>query len=310
MNSVQFKSEENTPDGNPPSNNIVLCTEDKTYNIRQVSTSNTVFVCQPSPPQPDQISNIGLEAIAKCTSVLEVLPETSVSAVSHFKAVLPTYTSTGHYESSRSISKRELFSHTPVSDGQCQKAWLQLCCFELDDVAVLPSESIKLKVWQAILTNATAQGIDLAGSMDTHQREAVINIDSEWPMELNSSFLDSVTASAHSTDGLELDPIRLANMVGIALLRESTNDVRSAIPSAEFQTMWADLMPEKWRPKAEISLLDGQIRRENNGVDIAYSADASSTRNDASAAAQAEAKSTLGAKRKWHEKFRASKKTA
>lgn len=310
MDRLQFKSKEEFPDDKTTSNNIVLCTDNRTYNIRQVSTSNSVFVVQASQPQEDSIIQGGLEAIAQCTSVLEVLPENNASALPHFKAVLPTYTSTGHYERGRSVSKQELFAHTPVSDAECGLAWRLLCCFELDGVALLPSESVKLKVWQAMLTGATAQGIDLAGPIDAHQRDAIVKIDSDWPVELCSALLFSASFPGSSANELTLDDTGLARMVGSALLRERTEDGRSVISATEFQARWADLMPEKWRDRADLSLLGDRLRRENNGADVSYAESGTSQSTDGPAAAPAEAKSSIGAKRKWHEKFRASKKTA
>jgi hypothetical protein len=77
-----------------------------------------------------------------------------------------------------------------------------------------------------------------------------------------------------------------------------------------FTDSWADLLPEKWREHAGMSLLEGSYKLENDGQDVTFVETGSIGGASTSAASPAEAKSTLGAKRKWHEKFRASKKTA
>ena len=305
---LYLKSQDNPSDG-PGSNNIVLCTNDKTYNVRQVSTSNSLFVVQPSHQGENAIAQSGLDAIAQCLSTLEVQLDSSASAISFLSTALPKYTSTGHHGPGNSRSKRELFDHLPMSNRECERDWNDLACFELDGIALLPSDSVKLKVWQAILTNATAHGLDLTESLGPGEVEQILDNDSEWPWDLSNAILDSVLASKSSLEALELDGTKLARSIGLSLLKDRTDDGRRPISAEAFQTSWADLMPEKWRSNADISLLGGSIGRESGGTEITF-VTANVTHEGASSAAPTDAKTGAGAKRKWHEKFRAAKKAA
>jgi sister chromatid cohesion protein DCC1 len=223
---------------------------------------------------------------------------------------LPTYTSTGHYNSGIGLSKSELFAHTPVSDGECERSWLDLCCFELDGVAVMPSESVKLAVWQLMLEDGTAEGFDLTEALGVKQRSTLTHVTDEWPEELCRAFLESVAASPSNDAEFRLDPERLARLVGTALLRDRTDEGRRPMALAEFLRVWANLMPEKWRNKADIALLEDYVRKEDNGNNICLATNGSRAGDNSSTAGPTDAKSTVGAKRKWHEKFRASKKAA
>ena len=69
-------------------------------------------------------------------------------------------------------------------------------------------------------------------------------------------------------------------------------------------------MPEKWRSSADLKALEGLYILENGGEDIKFVESSATDSLAGDAAGPTDAKVTLGAKRKWHEKFRASKKTS
>jgi len=266
-------------------------------------------VVQPTIPTDSTLSTPGIEAIAQCTSTLELLTEkTNVSATSLVKAALPTYTSTGIPATGTRIAKQHLFSNIPLSEAECELAWRDLACFEHEGAAMVPSDSVRLQVWRAILTTATAEGVDLTDTLDDRQVRALTENDAEWPGEL----ADAVLRSAGQGDGgslLLLDGHKLALSVGLVLLKERTANGRNAVALDRFEKEWADLMPEAWREKATIERLEGSFGREKAGKDITFVDTGGSQATTVDGGAPADAK-TLGAKRKWHEKFKASKKTA
>lgn len=84
-------------DSKQPSPSAVLCTDDHTYQLRQVQSSNTVFVLQPSEScrGDDEVPSPSLLAIAQCTATLELIPSDNVASsamASRFlKTSLPSY---------------------------------------------------------------------------------------------------------------------------------------------------------------------------------------------------------------------------
>ena len=306
---MQLKSQEGPP-GQPLESNTVLCTADRTYSLRQVSTSNTVYVVHPTIAPNEGFHQSDLEAIAQSNSTLELQLTKWSSAIPHIKAALPTYTSTGHYGSREAVSKGQLFANIPLSDSECEQGWTQLACFELEDPprALVPSDSTKLQLWQTMLGSATAMGIGLTSELDEDALSSIVSSNSDQPSQLYEALLRSMANETAASGEIMLDETKCATTVGQILLRKRTVSSQGSVPLQKFITDWADLLPEQWRKRAEISLLEGYYRLENSGKDIAF------VENEASSGAKdvapVEAKSTLGAKRKWHEKFRASKKSA
>lgn len=294
----------------------VVCTHDKTFNLRQVSTSNTVLLAEPCVEQDDenQIPQQGLRAIAQPQSTLEVLPTTNLSAVPHIKSALPVFTSTRQYSAKDGITKEDLFANNPLSDIECERGWKELACFEVElpaaRHAIIPSASVQLKAWKSILELANASMVDLTQTLGPEQMSVIVqDLDNEWPIALLKAMLRSMTVHPEA-DVLELDSQMCAGHVGRALLKDSTDTSKGTISVAAFKAAWADLLPEQWRPYATLDTIEGSYTLENGGRDIVHAESSGVAAANANGGAPEEAKSTLGAKRKWHEKFRASKKTS
>ena len=153
-------------------------------------------------------------------------------------------------------------------------------------------------------------GVDLMQRLDEHDQSFTSHLEGDWPNELSKAVLKSM-ASTTSTNDLQLNETQCVRTVGKMLLKERTYSSSSkSLPVKAFTAAWADLLPEKWRAQAEISLLEGYYWLENGGQDIRFVDNAAGIGSAADGGTSEETKSTLGAKRKWHEKFRASKKTA
>ena len=84
-------------DSKQPSPSAVLCTDDHTYQLRQVQSSNSVFMLQPSENRrnEDEVPSPSLLAIAQCTATLELILSDNVASsamVSRLlKKTLPSY---------------------------------------------------------------------------------------------------------------------------------------------------------------------------------------------------------------------------
>ena len=97
--SVWLKSAEspNVHHSEQPSPSAVLCTHDRTYQLRQVQSSNSVFILQPSESSRgnDRSPSQSLLAIAQCTSTLELLPSDTAASfalvLQLLKKTLPLY---------------------------------------------------------------------------------------------------------------------------------------------------------------------------------------------------------------------------
>ena len=296
--SLKLKSAEDS------SAHAVLCTSNQTFDLRQVSTSNELYVIRPSKDSSDGSS--GLVAIGQPQSTLEVMPSKPRLAVPLVQAAVPVYASTGHAgDGGRVISKTDLFANLPLSDAECEQAWIDLACFEHNGHAVVPNANVKVKVWNGILTTATANGIDLSGPLDQEQQAKLVASDDDWPSSLCEAVLRSMLASATGGDELHLDEIKSVRCIGASLLKDQTES-RQNLSESAFLAAWADSLPEQWRGRAELKLLQGSYRKEAGH--IAFSQTQSNLEVPGNGDATSITSSAAGAKRKWHEKFRSTKR--
>jgi sister chromatid cohesion protein DCC1 len=169
-----------------------LCTPTQSFQVRQVSTSNSVYVIQPSSTGINAAATVdegdgtngkgppnAITAIAKIDTLLELVP-TSHDVQAMLRQALPiiniaeaSLTSTdngkagpGPYHSSHSalISKAALFANLPAPDLECELAWRDLLAFEVHDRCSRPTASSALIAWRSLLDHAILNHLDLARS--------------------------------------------------------------------------------------------------------------------------------------------------
>lgn len=293
-----------------PGGQAVLCTPDKTYNIRQKNSSNSVYILQPGDASsPDNAAAIGgqqLVAISKPESTLETLPGSQSIAAAHIRQLLPILTSTGQTTATKSrLTKSKLLANIPFSDAECEHAYQELSCF-VDNVSghcIVPSAQVKIQTWLSMLQNARANAINLLSELDA---DAILSLKDgleDLPIGLYEAILQAYTVKSEGKTSLDQD--RLVRWVGLNRLEIDAPKTLVSVPT--FKAAWKDALPGQLRDKVDLALLSDRHQLSAGGKSIAfkeYSVDLSP--GDGSAAT--EGKSTLGAKRKWHDKFKPSKK--
>lgn len=178
---------------------VNLCTPTKTYRIRQVQSSNSIHILQPSLGHisRDDIKVVEEEAgesgalnlpdeavttIAKCGSTLELhIPDIGFSAVPFLEKSLRLYDprsgdddgDMAMDESSvdddlsatqRREAREQVCVDIPVSAAQCELGWLELCAFVDGHQEIScwrPSARMRLSVWKRLVEGALLQSIDL-----------------------------------------------------------------------------------------------------------------------------------------------------
>lgn len=226
----------------PPSSTIgskrsspsaVLCTDDHTYQLRQVQSSNSVFILQPSERRcrDSEIASPGLIAIAQCTATLGLLPSdaaASIAMVSQLlkKCLLPyqgTETNVGIEPNTASSGKRKalqdrlvltwmltsnlgkhkdrnsILQDAPCSTEQFEKTWNQLCAFDVLGRAWLPTPSALAMVWKSILSATTFSGVNFEQRFDVRPIAEMV-ADDGYPWAL---FIAVLTRLVSETDDLK-----------------------------------------------------------------------------------------------------------
>ena len=165
--------------------NAVLCTDNQTYQVRQVQSSNSIFILQPSECsfEADAVINQGLSAIAQCTATLELIPA-QASAIIYLKHALSVYSEpeSGTQSSIASAavenrSKQSILADAPFSLGELDGACEELCIFEVDSTAWLPTATMLVSLWKSIMSAATLRSVDLGKPFSVATLNAIVEED-------------------------------------------------------------------------------------------------------------------------------------
>ncbi|KAG9194695.1 hypothetical protein G6011_04730 [Alternaria panax] len=275
----------------------VLCTPSKTFQLRQVQTSNSLFVTQPAlEARGNDIPAPATRAIALCTATLEA-HTSPASAVSLLRDTLPIYDIVaGDVDAaSNGRSKAAMFRHLPVSDGECQAAWDELMAFEADGASYQPSPNALSQVWRSINAAALAEGIRVDAQFLTNDITKAAAEEGHPP-----GLIDAVLAylSTEDTDKNGpwscLDRAKTVAFTGRTLL-EGKHGADFLI--ADFTDTWEDRLPEAWRKDAQLGAIEGIYNLPSDTTITAKSKAATVSNGHGSLAA------VKPSARKWHEKF-------
>ncbi|WEW57424.1 hypothetical protein PRK78_002891 [Emydomyces testavorans] len=175
---------------------VNLCTDTETYLLRQVHSSNSIFVLKPTlflqnDGEKDETLAKGttdaVTAIALCKSTLELQKiRDGPSALPYLLRSLQVYGTLDLEEDALDTDKiaqigqdppigsmerhkvlARLFADIPFSALECHQVWVDMCGFVHEDrkLGILsvrrPSAAAKLSVWKKLLEGSVLQGINL-----------------------------------------------------------------------------------------------------------------------------------------------------
>ena len=181
----------------------VLCTDNSTFHLRQVHSSNSVHLIVPTEIKANSYTHVagdvGLTAIAQCTTTLELAPA-STDTTSILKEALPLYSgSVGLIECEKEFKDRpksadkgtqqDILDNLPLSRQEFEDAWLDLCAFETNGHAWVPSALDRSGIWKSIMSAATLENANLVeGFSPSILRQAVLSHDT-YPADLLDAVL-------------------------------------------------------------------------------------------------------------------------
>ncbi|KAI1513015.1 hypothetical protein Ptr86124_008035 [Pyrenophora tritici-repentis] len=281
----------------------VLCTPNKTFQLRQIQTSNSLLVTQPILQHHgnDEMPTPATCAIASCAVTLQVDASTA-SALGLLRDALAVYDIVaGDVDATpNGRSKPNVFADMPVSDGECEAAWTELMAFELDGSSYQPSANALSHVWRAINAAALAEGIPLNQDFltDDITRPAA---EEGHPL----TFIQAVLAHLSTDDRVKtgpwscLDRAKTVIFTGRTLLASKRG---ADFLIADFTDTWEDRLPEVWRKDAKLSAIEAFYECPSDTTIKAKNTDASAMGRDSAVPAM-----KLSA-RKWHDKFAMTRK--
>ena len=154
---------------------MVVCDDERTFQVRQMQSSNLLYILQPTTEQPSaenesSVTLSGMTAIGQCKALFELTP-TPTAPISFLKqSILGFGTERIGPNSNQAIndrkSKSQLLLDAPFSNGEFNSAWIKLCAFELEQQAWRPSATVLLSLWQSFTNAVAVKGIELTQPFD------------------------------------------------------------------------------------------------------------------------------------------------
>lgn len=302
LSSLSVKSQAASGAPNAPPAYAVLCTPSTTFQLRQVQTSNSLFITQPAlDAHSNEIPAPVTCAIASCATTLELHPS-NASAVTLLRDALPIYdlTSDDMDATGNGESMAAVFDDIPLSHAQCLSAWSELIAFELPNGSYRPNANVLTQAWSAINATTLAEGVRLDSQFLTDDVARAV-AEEGHPPALVAAMLKHLTQDDQKGDGSWscLDRAKTVVFTGANLLEAKQG---SDYVIVDFTDAWKDSLPEAWRGDVQLSTIEGAyllptettIRAKKEGTQVAVQA-ASGAANKPSA-------------RKWHEKFGKTRK--
>ncbi|KAF2032605.1 hypothetical protein EK21DRAFT_109677 [Setomelanomma holmii] len=293
--SIKSQAVSSAPNSKPAY--AVLCTPKTTFSLRQVQTSNSLFVTEPTlEPHSNEMPIPVTRAIASCTATLE-LHSSDASAVSLLHELLPVFhVSASEFDAIGNCkSKATIFENVPLSEGQCQAGWDDLMAFEHEGNSYRPGLDALVQTWRSINAAALAEGVKLDSQFLQDDITRAVAEES-YPSDLVQSILRRLSKEGEDRSGpwCCLDRAKTVAFAGRTLLEAREG---SDFLIADFTDSWGDTLPEAWRKDAQLSALEGVYEFPTESTIRARSAGVATSTGGAPA---------IGSKpsaRKWHEKF-------
>ncbi|KAG9954192.1 hypothetical protein KCU85_g780, partial [Aureobasidium melanogenum] len=280
-----------------------LTTRDKTYLLRQVHTSNTVYITTPAHNAQ------ATTAISQCRSALECLPAPIRHAESILRSLLIPFAEPQDLDirPSNPQTKDHVFALTPMSHDECQTVWRDLIAFEHSGQSFRPTAIALAKVWKWLLEIAYANAVNLAEPVQKELVDKMLDGEDEWPRSLVDAIFSKLSEDNQSL--LQLQQHATVQWVGINTLESCRqNNKQSIMDTSVFMDTWKDALPEIWRTEANLDMLKGLYKPSAGGKRIELLHNQSAHAEEATAGASKPSTTTTAGKRKWHEKFAAARK--
>ncbi|KAK6007939.1 hypothetical protein QM012_004753 [Aureobasidium pullulans] len=280
-----------------------LTTRHKTYLLRQVHTSNTVYITTPAEHAQ------AITAISQCRSALECLPAPVHHAESTLRSLLIPFSEPQDIDirPSNAQSKEHVFAHTPMSHDECQTVWKDLVAFEHSGQSFRPTALVLARVWKWLLEIAYANAVNLAEPVQKENIDKMLDGEDEWPRGLVDAIFSKLSENNQSS--LQLQQHVTVKWVGINTLGSyRQNNKQSIIDTAVFMDNWKDALPEIWRTEANLEMLKGLYKPSGGGKRMELVHNQSAHAEDATTGVPKPSAATTAGKRKWHEKFAAARK--
>jgi len=308
---VYLKSKRpNTVIPSAPAPAAVICTHDQTFEVRQVQSSNILYVAQPSSPsssgENESLPLSNVTAVGQCKALLELVP-VQTQPLEYLSNAILIYDenkqlSDCHRWGPETDSKQKLLIDAPFSTGEFNSAWTELCAFEFEDEAWRPTAVQLQKIWKYFMTATFLKEVDMTTTFQ-YDGEKFIVEEGCWDEAVLRSILRRLSLDhEHTIEGwVHIDRSKCVRWVGQVFLEAFC---RVSRPASNFLEIWQDQLPESWREDAKLDLLSASFTALGDGSIVFKGRPSTVSKQDVQDPA---ALTSTKGKSKWHEKFQATR---
>ncbi|KAL9049529.1 MAG: hypothetical protein Q9162_007175 [Coniocarpon cinnabarinum] len=282
--------------GDDDSNETVLCSADKTWNLRQVQSSNSLTILSPVQDNGNASTPPAMKAAASCNGTVEVFQakaasDKSTSPNAWLSTVVPLYEGGDPTQQCAGPSKPGIMSEMPFSDGEISRSWKDLCAFSVANGSFRPSPACILHMWKTLLHDADTLSVDLTGPFALQDILVGSRGAAKYPTSAYEALLCKSTLDTTGTD--ERLTLRPENV--IAEISRAISQSRGLKTGPEVQEQVFDLMPVAWQQRFDKETIS-RICSLPPAIDNKSVAESSASVAKPSA------------KRNWHEKLKKTKR--
>ncbi|KAL7267153.1 hypothetical protein RUND412_010273 [Rhizina undulata] len=312
------------PSSSSTTNHAVLCTPTQTFALREVRSSNSIFLVQPSPSRQceDAFSpppTPGVTIVSTTHAYLELIPATPDPGPLLEKRLIAYHgwededgdTKMAVDPMGSGGGKEELRDDIPVSDAEFEAAWHELLAFDFSGSLYRPTPKAILKTLEVVFTSAAAESFSLFSPFTIPELMAAID-EPDVPRELVSVLMRRVCDETNFDNGggdgkWILNKSKCSGFVGRKILEGQEQQTRedkkkkNDLLNASFMFKWKEAVPEECRGECKLNCLKGYYTHPTPSTIRCVIGE----RRDEEVAAGA---ASLPSKNKWHEKFRKAKK--
>lgn len=180
----------------------VLCTANKTFELRQIQTSNRLHLLKSSIQRDttNSTSILALSVTSQCKEVLE-LESISPDSIRYLRERLPRYEGLETVKKQLNLlTKESLLEDAPFSEGEFVEALIKLSVLDIDGHPWIPSANILCQTWMSLLSVFELESINIENSFSVdYVNDACERDGSSLPVL--GAVLRSITLSQDSTNG-------------------------------------------------------------------------------------------------------------
>jgi sister chromatid cohesion protein DCC1 len=240
----------------------VLCTADKTFHLRQVQTSNSVFIVRPTPTTLTDDDDddgfdgdgVGLCAIATCGATLE-LSVSKESAAPYLLELLAEWDGVSdHIPANMPIMDWPgVRDSIPLSASELRKEWVRMCVFQHGSTCLRPTPNCLLEAWRSILETSVAEDINLADQAHVSRLWDCFSVDgSTVPKALFQAIMTRQAVNPSGGDDDQTNALSaLESALWTAKILLASNG--REMPRQKFLDQWMELLPDKWQAEANLA---------------------------------------------------------